>query len=252
MSNFPTLLRKDLLEQWRTYKLLSVGILLLVFGLMSPLSAKYAPELVERFAGDLEISMPAPDISQSIDQIIKNLGQLAPIAAILLAMGAVATEKQRGTAALVLVKPVTRTTFLIAKFVALSTTLFAGIALGCAGGYLYTVVLFEPPPAGGFVAFSLLILLAIMVIAAFTFLGSTLFRSSVPAAGVGLAALAVTAVLSAVPGIGEYMPMGMYGPAREMALGHDPGDLVAPVLVNMGMMVGALFLAWLSFRRQTL
>ncbi len=252
MSSLATLLRKDLLEQWRTYKLLSVVLILLVFGLMSPLVAKYTPELVESFAGDLVITLPPPQTSDSIDQIVRNLGQMAPFAAILLAMGAIATEKQRGTAALVLVKPVTRTAFIISKFAALSATLFAGVVLGCIGGYFYTVVLFETLPVGGFVAFTLLMALAIMVIASFTFLGSTLFRSSVPAAGVGLAAFAVMAGLSAIPGLGDYMPMGLYAPARELALGNDPGALIGPVLANLGMLAGTLLLAWLSFRRQTL
>ena len=48
------------------------------------------------------------------------------------------------------------------------------------------------------------------------------------------------------------MPMGLYWPARQLALGNDPGPLVGPVLANLGMLAGTLLLAWLSFRRQTL
>ena len=252
MSTFVTLLYKDILEQWRTYKLLSAVLILLAFGLISPLLARYTPELVEGFASDLEITVRPPETSDAIDQIIRNLGQMAPFAAILLAMGAIATEKQRGTAALILVKPVTRTAFIVSKFAALSATLFAGVGLGCIGGYFYTAVLFEALPVAGFIVFTLLILLAIMVIASVTFLASTLFRSSVPAACVGLAAFAVMAILSVIPGLGDYMPMGLYWPARELALGNDPGALIGPVLANLGMVASTLLLAWLSFRRQTL
>lgn len=252
MSTFVALLCKDILEQWRTYKLLSAVLILLAFGLMSPLVARYTPELVESFASDLEITVRPPQTSDAIDQITRNLGQMAPFAAILLAMGAIATEKQRGTAALILVKPVTRTAFIVSKFAALSATLFAGVALGCIGGYFYTVVLFEALPVAGFTMFTLLMVLAIMVIASVTFLASTLFRSSVPAACVGLAAFAVMAVLSVIPGLGDYMPMGLYWPARELALGNDPGALIGPVLANLGMVASTLLLAWLSFRRQTL
>ena len=252
MSTVVALLRKDVLEQWRTYKLLSAVLILLAFGLMSPLVAKYTPELVEGFVSDLETTLPAPKTSDAIDQIIRNFGQMAPFAAILLAMGTIATEKQRGTAALVLVKPVTRTAFIVSKFTALSATLFAGMALGCIGGYFYTMVLFEALPVAGFTMSTLLMFLAIMVIASVTFLASTLFRSSVPAACVGLAAFAVMALLSVIPGLGDYMPMGLYWPARELALGNNPGKLIGPVLANLGMVASSLLLASLSFRRQAL
>ena len=58
MNGFSSLMRKDLLEQWRTYRLPVVGIVFLIFGLMSPLLAKYTGELIEQFAGDIEITGP--------------------------------------------------------------------------------------------------------------------------------------------------------------------------------------------------
>ncbi len=212
MNGFSTLLRKEVLEQWRTFRLPGVCLVLLVFGLISPILAKYLPEIVEQFAGQFEINVPPPTSKDAIDQIIKNLGQMAPIAAILISMGAIATEKQRGTAALVLTKPVTRTAFIAAKFAALVVTLGAGTVLGCAGGYVYTAILFETLPVWGFIVFTALMLLSILVYAAFTFLGSTVLRSAMLAAGLGLAAFVLTAGLSAVPAVERFMPMGLYGP----------------------------------------
>ena len=252
MNGLAALLRKDLLEQWRTFRLPAVALVFSLFGLMSPLLAKYTPELVEQFAGNIDISFPAPTSRDAIDQIIRNLGQTGPIAAILLGMGAIASEKQRGTAALVLTKPVARSAFIASKFLALMATLGIGVILGCAGGYVYTSVLFETPPAAGYTLFTLLILLSIAVYASLTFLGSTVLRSALPAAGAGLAALAVTAALGAVPGIGKFMPVGLYSPAAELALENKAEDVLLPVLVNVVVVVLALALAWLSFRRQSL
>ena len=126
MNGFAVLLRKDILERWRTFRLPAIGLIFLIFGLMSPLLAKYTPELIERFAGDVEISFPTPTTKDAVDQIIKNLAQTGPIAAILLGMGVIASEKQRGTAALILTKPVTRSAFILSKFLALIVTLSTG------------------------------------------------------------------------------------------------------------------------------
>ena len=252
MNGFAALLRKDLLEQWRTFRLPAMGLVFLIFGLMSPLLAKYSPEIVEQFAGDIEISFPTPTSKDAIDQIIRNLAQTGPIAAILLGMGVIANEKQRGTAALVLTKPVTRSAFIVAKFLGLMATLGIGVILGCAAGYVYTAILFEPPGVGGYTLFTLLILLSVTVYAAITFLSSTVLKSALPAAGVGLAALAITVALAALPGIGPLMPVGLYTPARDLALARPSEDVLLPVIANLMVVTLALALAWISFRRQSL
>ena len=252
MSGFSAVMRKELLEQWRTFRLPAIGLVFLLLGLASPLLAKYLPQIVEQFAGDIEIRVPTPTSKDAIDQIIKNLAQTGPIAAILLGMGAIASEKQRGTAALVLTKPVTRSAFILAKFLGLMATLGTGVVLGCAAGYLYTAVLFEPPPIGGYVLFTLLILVSITVYAALTFLASTVLKSPLPAAGAGLAAFAVTAAMAAVPGLGKFMPVGLYAPARGLALGSSAEDVLLPVIVNLLVVAFALTISGISFSRQSL
>ncbi len=129
MKGFLVLLRKELKEQWRTFRMPVVGAIFLAVGIASPLLAKYTPEMIEQFAGDIEVVLPTPVAKDAIDQLVGNLGLVAIFAAILLAMGSVAGEKERGTAALVLTKPVTRPAFLMAKFAALLATLSVGMIL---------------------------------------------------------------------------------------------------------------------------
>ncbi len=250
MRGLRVLLTKEMREQWRTSRLLVVCALFLFFGLVSPLVARYQGELLRRFVSDLQITLPPPTARDAVDQLLKNLGQTGPFAAILLAMGAVAREKERGTAALVLTKPVSRTAFLAAKFLALAATLAAGVALGGAAAYLYTAILFERLPVGGFLACCGLVLLTLLVYAAVTFLGSTLVDSTLPAAGIGLAALFAAGLVGISPGLQRYTPSGLAAPARALALGQGSAGLWTPLLVSLGIVVAALALAWLSFRHQ--
>ena len=56
-----------------------------------------------RSAGDqFQIVLPTPTAADAVDQLVKNLSQFGILVAVLLAMGSVATEKERGTAALIL------------------------------------------------------------------------------------------------------------------------------------------------------
>jgi ABC-2 type transport system permease protein len=188
-----------------------------------------------------------------VTQFLKNLGQAGILTAILLAMGSVAAEKERGTAALLLSKPASRGAFLAAKLVAIGATLAVSLTLASAAGYFYTVLLFEPPDALGWAAMTGLLLLALLAYAALTFLGSTLTRSSIAAAGIGIAGLIGVGVVSALPNVSPYTPAGISGePAMALALGNDPGPLLGPLLANVGFVLAVAALAWLVFRRQEL
>jgi len=253
MTGFRTLLRKELLEQWRTGRLPLVATVFLLVGLSSPLLARFTPEILKAVGGNqFQIVLPTPTAADAYDQLAKNLGQFGALIAVLLAMGSVATEKERGTAAMVLVKPVTRAAFLTSKFVAIAVTLGISMAIAGAGAWFYTLVLFEPLPIAGFAGALVLQWLALLAYAAITFLGSTLTRSSLAAAGLGIVAIIVLGILSVVPAIGRYLPTGLGTVARAWALGDAPGDAIGPVLASLLLISGLLAIGWLAFRRQEL
>jgi ABC-2 type transport system permease protein len=247
------MLRKELLEQWRTRRVLVVAVVFTALGIGSPLLARYTPELVKALAGDqFQIILPPPTAADAVSQFLKNLGQAGVLTAILLAMGSVAVEKERGTAALLLTKPVSRGAFLLAKLLAIATTLLVGLLLGAIGGYYYTLILFEAPPPLGWAAMTGLLLLGLVAYASLTFLGSVLARSSLAAAAIGIGTLVVLAVISALPTIGPFTPGGLDAPGAALAVGKDPGSVIGPLLVNLAG-VGVIFgIAWLAFRGQEL
>ncbi|MGZ8437353.1 MAG: ABC transporter permease [Candidatus Limnocylindrales bacterium] len=253
MTGFSALLRKELLEQWRTTRLPVVATVFLLVGLSSPLLARFTPEIIKAVAsGQFQITLPTPTSADAYDQLAKNLGQFGALIAVLLAMGSVATEKERGTAALILTKPASRGAFLGAKLVAIAATLGVATAIAAAGAWFYTLVLFEPLSVPGFAAAAILQWLALVAYAAITFLGSTLTRSSLAAAGLGVAAFIVLGILSIVPTIGHYLPTGLGEPARGLALGLPGVDALGPTIaavVLIGVLAGV---AWLAFRRQEL
>ena len=253
MIGLGSMLRKELLEQWRTRRMLVVAVVFTALGIGSPLLARYTPELVKALAGDqFQIAVPPPTAADAVGQFLKNLGQAGVLTAILLAMGSVAVEKERGTAALLLTKPVSRGAFLLAKLLAIATTLLVGLLLAAIAGYAYTAILFETLPPLGWGAMVGLLLLSLIAYASLTFLGSTLARSSLAAAAIGIGAMVVLLILSALPSIGPFTPGGLDALGAAMAVGKDPGALIGPVLVNLAGVAAVFGIAWLVFRRQEL
>jgi ABC-2 type transport system permease protein len=253
MTGFGALLRKELLEQWRTTRLPLVVIVFLLVGLSSPLLARFTPEILKAVGGDqFQIVLPTPTAADAYDQLAKNLGEFGALIAVLLTMGSVATEKERGTAAFILVKPASRAAFLISKLVAIAATLGISMAIAGAGAWFYTLVLFAPLPVSGFVAAMFLQWLALIAYAAITFLGSTLTRSALAAAGLGVAAFTVLGILGIIPAVGPYLPTGLGAPARALALGLGRVDALGPMAASAALIGGLVAISWLAFRRQEL
>ena len=253
MSGFGLLLRKEGREQVRTMRLLVVVAVFALFGLLSPVFARYIREIVDAVGGgQFEGLIPEPTVADAVIQFTKNVGQFGVLIAILLTMGSVATEKERGTAAFLLTKPITRGAFVAAKVVAIGALLAVALAVAGALCWIYTAILFEPLPVAGFAGAIALLWLSLAVFAALTFLASVATRSALVAGGVGFAAFLVVGILSALPTIGASMPTSLWGAADLLALGQVPDPLAGPVLVNLGIVLAAVGLAWWSFRGQEL
>jgi ABC-2 type transport system permease protein len=256
MTGSRILVRKELLESWRTYRLPVVAGLFLVVGLTSPLLAKFLPEIIKAAGGDQVggLVVPTPTPADAVDQLWKNLAQFGAFAAIILAMGAVATERERGTAAFILSKSVSRGSFLAAKVVAIGVVLAIAVGLATAVAWVYTAILFEAMPVGGWVAMAVLAWIGLCAWAAITFLGSTVTGSAAAAAGLGFLALLVLSIASAIPGVGRFTPGGLAGPALAYAIGAPVAiaDVVSAVIGSIVLIALALGAAAWSFRRQEL
>jgi ABC-2 type transport system permease protein len=253
LAGLGLLVRKELREQVRTLRLPVIVILFAILGLLSPVFARYVREIISSLgSGDLVGLVSEPTVGDAVVQFTKNLGQFGVLAAILVTMGSVAGEKDRGTAAFLLTKPVSRGAFLGAKVVALGALLALATVVAGVLCWAYAAILFEPLPVTGFAAAVFLVWLSLAVFGAVTFLASVVAPSALVAGGIGIAALLVAGILSALPVIGPYLPTGLWGLADQLALGRVPDPLAGPVLVNVAVIALASLLAWWSFRHQEL
>ncbi len=244
-------LRKELLEQWRSYRLVVAVAVFVFFGLLSPLTAKLMPEVFKLLPNGEVLAklIPAPTARDAVAQYIKNANQFAIILAVLMAMGAVAIEKDKGTAALMLVKPMPRGAFLAAKFAALSLTFVTSLALAGVACYYYTFLLFEALPLTGWLAVNGLLLLSTLLYVALTLLCSSLGKSQAMAGGLAFGLAILLAVLGTLPGVSQYTPGQLLAWAEALVLGGPASGWIA-LWVTAGLTLAALFGAWAIFARQ--
>jgi ABC-2 type transport system permease protein len=250
--NFITVFRKEMTENWRTNRFLIITAVLVLFGLTSPLMAKFLPDMLKVIPGvpvGLLDAIPKPTVMDAITQYVKNMSQFGVLLALLMTMGIVVQEKERGTAAFFLTRPVSRTTFLLAKFASIAITFLASVAIAALGCWYYTTILFEPLAWGPFLAMNGLMLIVFLVYMALSLLGSTLARSQGVAVGLAFVALIVISGIGAIPTIGNYLPGRLFSWGASLVLG---GTITAwPALwISLGIIAAALITACLVFRRQ--
>lgn len=252
--NFFIMLRKELMEQWRTHRFLIVAAVLVAFGLASPLLAKFTPEMLKSIPdlpAGLAGMIPAPTVADAVIQYVKNISQFGILLALLMSMGTVVQEKERGTAAMLLTHPVSRLYFLLAKFTALGILFAVCLAVAAVGCWYYTLLLFEALPWGSFLALNGLMLVVLLVYIAVTLLCSTIARTQGMAAGLAFAALVLVAGVGSLPRLSQYFPGELFKWGSALALGG--GDPAWPAFwIALGMIFLALGAAWWIFRRQEL
>jgi ABC-2 type transport system permease protein len=250
--NFHILLYKDLREQVRTHRLLAMASVFLAFsGFLSPIAAKFAPRIIEemmrRSGQRFIIQIPEPTIADAIGQFLKNTTQIGIIVLILVAMGSMALERE--TAAMTLSKPVSRLSFMLSKFSALSLTVFMSFSLSSLVFYLYTIFLFGHLDPLRFLSSALLLFLYLWVWAALTFLFSTISRSQIFAGGMAFGLYIISSLLGTVPHIKDYMPWALIRGAEGIALGFHT-DVWRPIALGLASIAISLLASYEAFIRQ--
>ncbi len=249
MHSFVVLLKKELRGNLRTYRLLIVVGVFFVFGLGTPLLLKYLHALVP--AEDAGIVIPEFTAVDAVEGFIDTIGQVGLIAAILLAMGAVARERETGTAAMTLSKPVGCGPFIAAKMAALALVFAIALAVGALGCYIYTVILFESLSASNFFSGVLLGGLYLLVCLAVTVMYSSFFRNQLAAGALALVTLIALAATAGLPLMEDYSPGALLPWSQRVASGSGP-DAWGALIVSIGVVVLTTVIGWQVFKRKEL
>lgn len=254
MKNSLRLLGKELREILRTYKLYTIPGIFLLFGFASPILTKLLPEMLGSMMEEMGMQLPEQTWLDSYGQLFKNLIQMGILAVILTTMGTIADERNKGVAQLVLTKPVSRTGYILAKYVA--NLLLVGISalLAFLATWFYTDILFEGTQFGpGFTAIGVYILYAAVVLA-ITIFSSAITKSTLAAGGLSILGLII---ISLLPLLGEtlhkYSPGSLTAHLNSaLTSTADTAQMGWAVAVAVATILALLGLASFIFHRQEL
>lgn len=252
MNGFTAFLKKELMEQLRTYRVLILLSVFFLFGMMSPLMAKLLPEILSGMEMEgMTIVIPEPGAMDAYAQFFKNSTQMGVIVILLVFGGILSNELMRGTLINVLAKGLRRHTIILAKFTAAVLLWSVSFLLESFINQVYTNYLFDTSDIQNLI-FSLFCFWLFGV-----FVLSLIFFSSTVAGG-NFGGLILTAVilgglllLNIVPSAEKLSPMYLSAHNLDLLSGVlKPSDFIKPLLITVGLILAFLYASIRLFRKK--
>lgn len=245
------MLSKDLREVVRTWRIWVLPLISLAMGLLSPVFARIAPALLEATTEGtgVTIAIPEPTVLDAYLQWSKNLSQVVLVAVVITASGTISGEVRRGTAQMMLVKPVSRPAFLVARLASELAVAVFSAAIGALGCWAMTAVLFEVADVWPLLRSTLLWLAFAALVISVMVLLSAWLDSTAGAAGVGVASYFVAMALSGWTPARDFSPLGLITAGDRLLAGGSVG-LVWPLVTALGLTTAVTLLAIAVFSKK--
>lgn len=120
MKNVYYFAKKELLESWRTSRIMILLVIFLIFGIMNPLFAKFTPEIMKMaFSDTMQLNIPEPTSLDSWTQFYKNITQMGLIILSLIFGGCVCNEVNKGTLVNLVTKGLKRWVVIFGKLISM-------------------------------------------------------------------------------------------------------------------------------------
>ncbi|MDO8848497.1 MAG: ABC transporter permease subunit [Coriobacteriia bacterium] len=255
MNGFTAFLGKELREILRTWRIWVLPGIVLFFAISGPPLAKITPELLGSLMTDQQpgvvIQLPDPTYVDAYMQWTKNLSQMVLFAVIIMFGGIISSETKSGTAALVLTKPLSRTAFVLAKFVSQAALVAVPVIVGALATWGITYAIFAEAPLGPLAeATGVWLLFALMFVALMELLSAAL-DSQAGAAGIGFGAYILLSLATLWAPMLDYSPAGLVGAPSNLVMG-EAASLGWPIVTTVAVMALCVGVAVLVFRRREL
>lgn len=247
--------RKELLGMARSYQLLWIPVVFMLLVVMQPVTSYFMPDILAASGSvpeELVANFPIPRPTEVMASVLGQYSTFGVLILVIAGMKIVSGERYGGTAALVLVRPVSSTSFILAKWAGQMTLLLLSFTASYATSWYYTVQLLGHVPwRDGLVAGGLYLMWLTFAIS-LTILLSTLLRGS----AVAVISLLMMAVLSLVQSLApswfSWSPAKLLNLANATILGAPSAELYYPIIMTLLLCVVCIGIAIWSLRRQAI
>ena len=241
-----TLWRVEWLRLVRTGRAWIVLGVYLFFAVLGPVTARYLPEILARFGGDIQVITPEPTPAMGIAQFSSNAAQLGLLAIIVVAAGALTFDARPEWSAFLRTRVTRLIDLLIPRVVLPAAVGAAALALGTLVAAVGTHLLIGSLPTGDLVIGILLGALYLLFAVSVTAVAASVARSAISTVLLAVAVLMLLPVLQLLPTVGDWVPSRLLGATDGLLAGAPLSDLLGAVVVTVLVVPGLV--AWATRR----
>ena len=251
------LMKKEWKELIKTGKFYALLFVFLFFSISSPLIAKFTPEIVKSLVkeqnAEILIKLPPPTWKDSFIQFFKNLNQLIFLVLVIVFIGSISEEKNKGTAVMVVVKGIDRRKWVLSKFIFQVLTALVLLFISYFICLYYSFLLF--PETKIIPSFSATILYAIYIIfiLSLTTFSSSVGKNIIQSGGIFFGFFVILNLLSIFPRLNPYNPMYLSSLENKFILqAIDWGLAIKPIISTIILSILLIYFGAWYFNREEL
>lgn len=234
MRIFLSLLKKEAIEGARTKKMISTFILFLFIGLISPLTAKLTPLILQSIAtGNIDINVAPPSEIDSWTQFFKNISQIGMFGLAIILSTQMANEFQKGTLINLLSKGLPRYQVVLSKifynFILWFLAYFCSFILT----YFYTKYFFGISfPIRNILMAALLPFIFGLFLISLEILAGVISGNVIGTLILTTVGIVIQLILSIRDEIVKYMPIALIGKPVNLIKGIGYDDYYVPIITG--------------------
>ncbi|QVK20525.1 ABC transporter permease subunit [Mycoplasmatota bacterium] len=240
-----TLIKYDLNYLLKTKKFIIISVVVGIFSLLSPIMAKYLPELLNSLMTPegIQITIPEPTVMDAYRQYFSDMNETILFVILFFAISIFISEKTKGMLPLILSKPISRRDYIISKFITLIILITISQIIGILGFSLYTYVLFDEIAFGSFLLSNIPQLLYFVFVISICLFFATIHKSYLAALLSSFGVYFVLALLSVITvGPFKYFPVSLTKLFSQIILNvADVKDILISLAVTLVMIIGLVY-----------
>jgi ABC-2 type transport system permease protein len=265
LNGFGNIFRKENHAWWGTWQwVIQIAIWMTIVNGMMAMITLAAPKIEEAQSrqeiNEVEAAAARDALKITALTVFFVFSGLAPaVGVVIIAQDALIGEKQSGTAAWVLSKPVSRAAFLLSKLTADSLGVLATmvIAQGIAAYFIYKAGTGIALPIPGFLAALGLVMLVLLFYLSLTYMLGTLFRKRGAVIGIPMVLVFGNQLVGLAPWLGKVMPwnlvmdLGPDRPSLAVALAQSQSlPTITPIVGTVLLTIVFIAVALWRFQRE--
>lgn len=238
-----TLWRVELLRLVRTGRLWIVMGVYALFGVLGPLSARYLPEIIERFGGGVEVTVAETTPVDAMGQFFSNAGQLGLLAVLAVAAGALTFDARPEWAAFLRTRARSMAHLVLPRVVMPTLAGVAALATGTAIAAALTAVMIGGLSVTDLVLGTLFGGLYLAFVVSVVALAASVTSQAVTTVLLSVGVLVLLPILQVVSAIEPWLPSRLLGATTALLAGVPAAELLKATVVTIVVTAALLVVA---------